>query len=153
MNIPLVLDLHTRAMGVLIKPGAAPFYHSPNGNIIVPHGYMIQSEFEGRTILGETKVFVYDSIPRVEYQFSTIIGEDIRLEGGFQISPYLASVSLVARLDSIGIPFASFDEGSNDNFQMGITSDSVQIELRRIHNFAAPPPAMLMQKRIAPETE
>ncbi|KAH9260858.1 hypothetical protein BASA81_001325 [Batrachochytrium salamandrivorans] len=132
----MLLTLGHGAHVKLVSAGSAPFYHSPKGDIIIPHGYVLQSEFEGRIIFAETKVFVYDNIPRVEYQFSTVIKDDFQLDGGFQISPYLASMSLVARLGNIGIPFADFDKSSNNNFHMGLTSENVQQALRRFHRLS-----------------
>ncbi|KAH9251398.1 hypothetical protein BASA81_007058 [Batrachochytrium salamandrivorans] len=128
-----MLVLSSRTRGELLDAGAAPFYRSPNGGLLIPNGYRMRTEFEGCAILGETKVFVYGRVPRVEYQFSALIGGDIPLDGGFQISPYLASVCLNSRLANLGIHLATFDPRSDDNFELGVTSSSVQAWLRTVH--------------------
>ncbi|KAH9256407.1 hypothetical protein BASA81_005321 [Batrachochytrium salamandrivorans] len=130
---PVYLNLHVhveagRKAGYLRSAGTEPMHK--DGNITIPHGYLLQSEFRKRTILAETRVekilvVGLQPISQVTYQFSAVF-DDGHVESGFEIYPSCALKKLNKALIEMGHPFKNFSETDNGALHMGVTYPNVQ---------------------------
>ncbi|KAH9256406.1 hypothetical protein BASA81_005320 [Batrachochytrium salamandrivorans] len=126
LNKVMLLEIRKKS-GAIVSWGTKPFYK--RDEIIIPHGFMLESKFQGHTIRSETKVEDDAGFPILSYQFSSVSDN---VQGGFYDNPTKALASLAKALALTRHPFDNFNNEAGPK-HVGVTYAKVQRLLEAFH--------------------